>query len=62
MVQKESSKKGPINKIRKFANRSLNADSDMDDIAEYRRELDAIISDVQVCTIKETLTRANVLH
>ena len=60
VIQEGSLKEGPLSKIRGFTNRFLNADSVADDIAAYRRELDAITNDVRVRITRETLNRANI--
>jgi len=62
VVQKESPEEGVLNRIKKFANQFLNANSDGDDIVEYGRELNTILNDVQVRIIRGSLSRANVLH
>ena len=62
VVQKESPEEGALNRIKKFANRFLNANSDVDDIVEYGRELNTILNDVQVRIMRGSLSRADVLH
>ena len=62
VVQMESPKEVRLNRIKDFANRFLNADSDVDDIAKYKDELDAIINGVQVRVMRGGLSRANMLY
>jgi len=62
VVQMKSPNEVALNRIKKFANRFLNADSGADDIAKYKRELDAIINDVQVRIMRGTLNGTNVLY
>jgi len=62
VVEKEVPKEGPLNKIRVFADLFLNADSAADDIASYKRELDAAINDVQVRIMTGCLNKANVVY
>jgi len=62
VVERESPIKGHLNKIRVFADRFIHADSVANDIATYKRELDAIINDVRVHIMTGPLNKANALY